>query len=218
MGSRWMSGQQQLDTVPAMWDSACVSHVEESVTRRRCLVYRCTECGLHGGIQLSPSETRETTAYGAGSLSADAHLDHSHADSRLCSAANTQSSNFSQELRSTLQEPATRNMMPHEIPELSVQQSKADNCVWAYCCFTQRLEDQRVGCYSSPGISLEGCLGVFIFLFVGLVLYFVGPFALKHKQTLELEGVEEKILPENTKTPLWNLMDTLGLVWKIGNF
>lgn len=43
---------------------------------------------------------------------------------------------------------------------------------------------------------------MFIFLFVGLVLYFVGPFALKHKQTLELEGVEEKILPENTKTPL----------------
>lgn len=36
---------------------------------------------------------------------------------------------FSLELRSTLQETATRNMMLHEIPELSPQQSKADNCV-----------------------------------------------------------------------------------------
>lgn len=145
------------------------------------------QCGLHGGIQLSSSETRETTAYGAGSLSADAHLDHSHADSCLCSTASTQSSNFSQELRSTLQEPATTNMIPHEIPELSLQQSKADNCIWAYCCFRHRLEYQRVGCYPSPGMSLGRLFGsVYIFV-CWLGSLFCSPFCTK-TQTVELES------------------------------
>jgi len=31
-GSCWVAGQQQLGMVPATWDSACVSHAEESVT------------------------------------------------------------------------------------------------------------------------------------------------------------------------------------------
>lgn len=92
---------------------------------------------------------------------------------------------FSLELRSTLQETATRNMMLHEIPELSPQQSKADNCVWAYGSFRQTLEDQRVGCSSSPGISLGRLLGEYIYFCLlawFFILFFVVPCA--QKQTI----------------------------------
>lgn len=103
----------------------------------------------------------------------------------LCSTASTQCNRFSLELRSTIQETATRNMMLHEIPELSPQQSKADNCVWAYGCFRQTLEDQRLGCSSSPGISLGRLLGEYIYFCLlawFFILFFVVPCA--QKQTI----------------------------------
>lgn len=67
----------------------------------------------------------------------------------------------------------------HEIPELSPQQSKADNCVWAYGCFRQALEDQRVGCSSCPGISLGRLLGSTFIFVCCLGSLFVVPSALK---------------------------------------
>lgn len=122
------------------------------------LVYRYTECGLHGGIQLSSCETREISAYRARHLGADAHRDHSHADSCLCSTARTLPGHFSQELRSAVQEPAIRNIMPHS-PELSLQQSKADNCIWAYCCFRKRLKTRGLDAIHFQEHHWEGCLG-----------------------------------------------------------
>lgn len=98
------------------------------------------------------------------------------------------------------------------------EQSKADNCVWAYGGFRQTLEDLRGGCSSCPGISLGRLLGSTFIFVCCLGSLFCCSFCAETNNLWNQKAVEEQILPDKPKAPLWNLMDTPGLVWKLGNF